>query len=302
MITYGHENFIEEAVASVLMQETDFEIELILSNDNSPDNTDAIVRKIIREHPKGSLIKYTRQEKNRGMMPNFIWALGECTGRYIAICEGDDYWSDPFKLKKQFDLLEDGADYSMVFSNFYFKEEDTGYIKESDIKCQDVIDTNYLIQIFNIRTCTVFLRNSKELLAGLPENLPYGDYPLFLRASLLGKIKFDKDYTAFYRINEGSVSHSVEFKIPEINRLKILKWFANENPKYKSAVGYSLAFLIQKLLNRKRLNNSIDISVTEQFLRFFSLYLKTFFFRNKCVKLNPFSIIRSSWVVLINRF
>ena len=101
MITYGHEKFIREAIEGVLMQECDFEVELILANDCSPDQTDSVIQDIIKNHPKGCWIKYIRQENNIGMMPNFIFALKQCKGKYIALCEGDDYWTDPLKLQKQ---------------------------------------------------------------------------------------------------------------------------------------------------------------------------------------------------------
>ena len=96
MITYGHEKFIEKAINGVLMQECNFEIELILANDCSPDSTNEKVKHCIDSHPRGHWIKNTMHPKNLGMMPNFIWALQECNGKYIALCEGDDYWTDPF--------------------------------------------------------------------------------------------------------------------------------------------------------------------------------------------------------------
>ena len=106
MITYGHEAFIEEAIKGVLMQETEFEFELIISNDCSLDATDSIIKKIIDTHPKGAIINYTSHEKNIGMMPNFIYALQRCRGKYVAVCEGDDYWTAPLKLHRQVAILE----------------------------------------------------------------------------------------------------------------------------------------------------------------------------------------------------
>ena len=115
MITYKHEGFIAEAIDGVLMQECDFEVELIIADDCSPDKTSLIVSKYIETHPKGQWIKYTRHEHNKGMMPNFIFALEEAKGKYIAMCEGDDYWTDPYKLQKQVDFLEQNEEYNIVF-------------------------------------------------------------------------------------------------------------------------------------------------------------------------------------------
>lgn len=105
MITYGHEQFIEEAINGVLMQQGKFKIELIIANDCSPDKTEEIIQNIISKQAKGNLIKYYKHDKNIGMMPNFIFALEHCTGNYIALCDGDDYWTDPLKLQMQIDYL-----------------------------------------------------------------------------------------------------------------------------------------------------------------------------------------------------
>ena len=114
-ITYNHENFIRDAIEGFLMQQTNFDYEIIIANDCSPDNTDSFVKKYINNHPKGKLIKYFRHDKNIGVMPNFIFALKQCTGKYIALCEGDDYWTDPYKLQKQVDFLEANLDYTICF-------------------------------------------------------------------------------------------------------------------------------------------------------------------------------------------
>ncbi|QLC67495.1 glycosyltransferase family 2 protein [Flavobacterium sp. LPB0248] len=115
MITYGHEKFIKQAIEGVLMQECDFEIELILANDCSPDKTDSIITEILKSHPKASKIKYFRHENNIGMMPNFIFAMKQCLGTYIALCEGDDYWTDSLKLQKQVDFLENNSNYVVCY-------------------------------------------------------------------------------------------------------------------------------------------------------------------------------------------
>lgn len=118
MITYGHENYIREAIEGVLMQNCDFEVELIVANDCSPDKTDLIIKDIIQNHPRGNWIKYHHHEKNLGMMPNFIFALQQAKGNYIALCDGDDYWIDALKLQKQVDFLELNSSYSLVCSAY----------------------------------------------------------------------------------------------------------------------------------------------------------------------------------------
>ena len=105
MITYGHENYIRQAIEGILMQDCNFEIELIISNDCSPDKTDVIIQGILKDHPRRSWIKYFNQNKNLGIMPNLFFALKQCSGKYVAMCEGDDFWITKDKLQKQVNIL-----------------------------------------------------------------------------------------------------------------------------------------------------------------------------------------------------
>lgn len=134
MITYGHEKYIRQAIEGVLMQQGDFDLELVIANDCSPDNTDAVVQDVLSHHSNAHWIRYVRHEKNIGMMPNFIFALQQAKGKYIALCEGDDYWTDPCKLQKQVDFLEANPDYSICWTKYkVLKQSETDLvIEESD--------------------------------------------------------------------------------------------------------------------------------------------------------------------------
>lgn len=107
-ITYGHEKYITETLDGVLMQQYDGPVEFIIANDNSPDATDQVMKKYFLEKPapRNFEIKYTKHETNKGVMSNFLWSLKQASGKYIALCEGDDYWIDPLKLQKQVVTLE----------------------------------------------------------------------------------------------------------------------------------------------------------------------------------------------------
>ena len=125
MITYGHEKYISEAIYGVLMQKCNFDVELIIANDCSPDTTEDIVNEIISSHKNCSWIKYTRHLINKGAVGNFIWSLKQAKGKYLAICEGDDYWTDPYKLQKQVDFLEKNNDFSICFTDYKVLYENT---------------------------------------------------------------------------------------------------------------------------------------------------------------------------------
>ena len=107
--TYNHADFIQEAIDSVLMQETNFSFEVIIGDDASTDGTSEIIDRYHREYP--SKIKVLRSNENLGKYTgngrlNLIRELRACRGKYIALLEGDDYWLNPLKLQKQVDCIE----------------------------------------------------------------------------------------------------------------------------------------------------------------------------------------------------
>src|SRR5690554_2607359 len=113
MPTYNHEKYIRQAIEGVLMQETDFLFELIIIEDCSVDDTKKIALEYAEKHPE--IINVLGAEKNLGITDNYFRAMGAITGKYIAICEGDDYWTDPLKLQKQVNFMETNPDCSLCF-------------------------------------------------------------------------------------------------------------------------------------------------------------------------------------------
>lgn len=103
-ITYNHEAFISQALDSILSQQTDFAVEVVVADDASTDSTSDIVRDYAARHPD-RVVPLVRPA-NLGIHANFVDALCASRGEYVALCEGDDYWTDPLKLQKQADLLD----------------------------------------------------------------------------------------------------------------------------------------------------------------------------------------------------
>ena len=213
MITYNHEKFIREAIEGVLMQECNFNVELIVANDCSPDATDSIIQDILKNHPCASWIKYINHKKNLGMMPNFIWALNQCTGKYIALCEGDDYWTDPLKLQKQVDFLEGNKDYIAHSHNVFFRDERN---KESIPSLFSKLPSRTLTiedvcPLRTFHTASLTFKNSaiKNFdFEFLVKKVLSGDKYVYLNLFLHGKMFYDEMPMAFYRRNEGGVSAS----------------------------------------------------------------------------------------------
>jgi glycosyltransferase involved in cell wall biosynthesis len=129
LITYNHVNYIEQAIEGVLMQKTNFAFELIIADDYSTDGTRDIIKNYKKKYP--DLIKLILQKKNVGAAQNWIDLLNNPKTKYIAYFEGDDYWTDPYKLQKQVDCLEFKKHCIGCFS-------DTSVISDKGVFLQDV--------------------------------------------------------------------------------------------------------------------------------------------------------------------
>lgn len=218
MITYNHESYIKQALNSVLMQKCDFLYEIIIGEDCSKDETLKICQEFSNRHPQ---IKLLPTSTNLGMIPNFVRTLKACKGKYIAILEGDDYWCDPLKLKKQVDFLEANAEYGLVHTAY------TNFIQSLNLHKENINNEIYEGSIFEkllienkIATLTVMARRNLILDAidsGIFEQgFILGDYPLWLSISLKTKTGFINEKTAIYRVLEESASHSKDIN-REIN-------------------------------------------------------------------------------------
>lgn len=217
MITYGHQEYILQAIEGILMQEYDGEIELIISNDKSPDQTDEIVTKIIAKHVNGFWIKYFKHEVNKGMMSNFIWSLKQASGTYIAICEGDDYWIDPLKIQKQVDFLEANAEYGLVHTDMTILNNRTkkdisrsrGLEQGKELNAKDIFYA-LLNGEYIIGTQTVLFRAKYLNGFELKKDSAVGDVPLWIALSQVSKIKYIDQITSVYRAAFGSATRQTE--------------------------------------------------------------------------------------------
>ncbi|MEO8533820.1 MAG: glycosyltransferase [Flavobacterium sp.] len=256
MITYGHEEYIREAIEGVLMQEIDFDIELIISNDASPDRTDEVIQNILKDHPKASVINYTKQEKNLGMMSNTMFVLEQVKGKYIASCEGDDYWTDPYKLQKQVDFLEDNNEAMGCFHHASYVDSLGKTINE--IYNADVEKFNFYDQeqcLKNLKssyaTCTLVFR--KEVLQDAPKLLLTNlcDEILDLIITERGKLYFLNFNGASYRCHPGGVwsgTSSIKFNIVLYRRMYLLYSIPAFKQRHKDFLKQRLVVLAEQFL------------------------------------------------------
>ncbi|MFT4733812.1 MAG: glycosyltransferase involved in cell wall biosynthesis [Algoriphagus sp.] len=218
VVTYNHELFIEQNLQSILDQDTDFEYEVILANDSSPDNSDAIIKNFLDKHPRGYRVNYFVNNPNLGVMPNSKKALDLAKGKYLALCEGDDFWLDKKKLQKQVDFLEEHNDFAICFHNTrvdFFDQELPSYYVNEGIE-RDVFTLDDMIgqdEIWFMATASLLIRSSAY--GKTPHWLlksKSGDIPIIILAARNGKIKYLPEVMAVYRKNLGSFSHTDNYK------------------------------------------------------------------------------------------
>ena len=209
--TYNMEAFIAEALDSWLAQKTSFPFDILISDDGSTDGTCDVVRRYMEKYPNIRLIC----TGHIGKMPNFIRSLKESKGKYVALCDGDDYWIDPDKLQKQFDFMEAHPDFSECFTNSYVLNTVTGKKKIAKTHLWDEATTEGLllhrdddnVQMSPGHTSTFFYRN--QFLQEYPKWM-YGDvmtdFPLYMLLSKYGKAKFLNEITSVYRHRPDGVS------------------------------------------------------------------------------------------------
>ena len=208
MITYGHEKYILEAIEGILMQRCTFTVELIIANDSSPDTTDDVIQKALGNHPNASWIRYIKQEKNIGMMPNFITAIQQCNGNYIALCDGDDFWTDPLKLQKQIDFLEAHPDYVLSFHKVKILKKDATLVDDFITRVPDNYEEiETLAKSGNyIHTPSVVFRNVIKKYPFEFVQSPIGDYFLYMMLAEHGKLGYSEETMAVYRYEIGIYS------------------------------------------------------------------------------------------------
>lgn len=187
------------------MQKTNFNYQLVIGEDSSTDSTLSICKSFAKKY-RDKIKLLPSLNKNVGLINNYMRTIKACDGKYIAICDGDDYWIDEYKLQKQVDFLETHTDFVMVYTGYNKLYPDNTKKKAVQTVTKLESDFSDLIQNNFIASVTVMFRNI-ESLKHLPNwilKFPYGDWPTYLL--LLkdgGKIHFLDQITAEYRMEIG---------------------------------------------------------------------------------------------------
>ena len=253
MITYNHEKYISQALESIINQNISFQLEIIVSDDCSTDNTQEIVEGYAFQDNR---IKFKRNAENLGIIKNFIKAISFCKGSYIALLEGDDYWISNIKLENQIDFLEKNREYSFVFHNAkIIYGTNNSYIKNfADLQEKEYNGAEILNQ-WLVPTGSVVFRNEITF-PDFSYRCIHGDILLFLLLLEKGKSFCIDQFWSIYRKNEGGVTSNYK-SIPYLKTVyeqhvimqKYFRKYVNEFNKQK--IYWLKSLLKQQLIQRK---------------------------------------------------
>ncbi len=226
-LVYNHEPFLRQCLDGFVMQRTNFPFHAIVHDDASTDNSAAIIREYAEKYP--DIIKPIYQTENQyskrdGTIRRLMNAA--CTGKYIAICEGDDYWTDPLKLQKQVDFMENHPDYSMCFHSvkkiwntpdysgeIFTDVEDRDYTGiENFIDCKST--TNSVLYRASVYESELYNEYCEEL-----AKYPFSDTILWLYIAAHGKLRGMSDRMSVYNRHPQGISYSWSSSIPLFKKL-----------------------------------------------------------------------------------
>lgn len=247
-ITYNHAPYIRQCLDGFMMQQTDFAFEVLIHDDASTDGTTDIIKEYEAKYP--NIIKPMYEEENqwvKGRRGSVVFNIPRAKGKYIAMCEGDDYWTDPLKLQKQVDFLEENRDYVLTTHYYlqYFQEiQRNGDILPSKLKGDIIYDLQDFISYkywYTQPLTAVFRRNALNLEHYGKFNYSK-DVTLFYLLLKEGKGLLMNDVMGCYRINETGVWSSASRQDRIIADLQTLKGIYDVE-KSDASISYIYNFL-----------------------------------------------------------
>ncbi len=244
MITYNHERYIKQAIESVLSQEVNFEVELVIGEDCSKDGTRRIVQEYAGKYP--NVIRALLPGENLGLQKNLITVIEACTGDFIALLDGDDYWTDSQKLARQVKFLDSNLECASCFHNaimFWDDQSSSGpylslHTRANRLMCRSGMKSRFSQKDFFrgnfIPSCSVMFR--REALGKFPPwfaKLPIDDLPLHILCAEQGMAGYLPDVMAAYRLHSGSFWSSrapIDKISSEIKMFEMLEQYLQSRP------------------------------------------------------------------------
>lgn len=227
---YNHAKYVKNTIDSLLSQKTSFKFTILIHDDCSNDGTTDLLKHYYSLFPdKIELICQSENQYKKGVN---VWAkyqLPLVKTKYVALCDGDDYWVDSNKLQKQVDFLEKNQDFVICYHRVYtinermqMSEEELNYLNKPHIyTIEDLANGNFM------HTPSVVFRNIQNLPKWYSE-IKVGDYPLFMLAAATGKIYYMPDFMAVYRVHSGGIWSSINQKNRLVHWVEMLEYLIQE--------------------------------------------------------------------------
>lgn len=258
-ITYNQKVFIQAAINGFIKQITNFPFEIIIHDDASTDGTADIIKSYQTRYPliKGIFQNENQFSKGLSFIPKYVY--GSARGKYIAVCEGDDYWTDPLKLQKQVDFMEAHPECSLCCHKVQVKYE--GHEEKNhlfpDLEGDQIFTRDEMYQKYISATCSVMFRREKiDELVRFLEGFKVGDMPLYSFYLQFGKFGYIDQVMATYRKHDDSYwhPHYQENRFPVLfdtftkikSRLKI-----HDSPALNAQISFYADELLKKYFSEK---------------------------------------------------
>jgi RimJ/RimL family protein N-acetyltransferase/glycosyltransferase involved in cell wall biosynthesis len=263
-MVYNHEPFLEQCLEGFLMQKCLFDFDIVVGEDCSKDRSREILLKYQSKFP--GKFKLLLHAHNVGAANNQNMVLSSCTGSYIAMCEGDDYWTDPLKLQKQVGFLEKNKHISIISHNVNLLQGNE-LIKSSGISFNCKVSLKNMIRYNMMNTLSVVFRNKLasfdyEILA----KYPIGDWPLFCLILKYGDGILSKEVMATYRVHDnGAWSNKDENEIKQI-LTAIFEQYKKDFPNNKKTIEEANKLLFEDFNEYNNMYNHIEKYKKNKFL------------------------------------
>lgn len=259
-ITYNHAPYIRQCLDGFMMQQTNFAFEVLIHDDASTDGTTEIIKEYEAKYP--DVIKPIYEEENqwvKGRKGSALFNFPRAKGKYIALCEGDDYWTDPLKLQTQVDFLEQNLDYTMCFHS----AEIISNVEYSKlISCANIANREYspneLFEEWIVPTASIVLKSECIQFPFVKErDFLNGDIKLILAAAYNGRVRGMTNAMSVYRMHSGGVSYN-----PHMKRSQCISY-----PRHYKAIKANFPNIDRKIVNEKLARSYIHrANVQESFV------------------------------------
>ena len=230
--TYNHEPYIRQCLEGFVMQKTDFAFEVLIHDDASTDKTADIIREYENKYPNIiNPIYQTENQYSKGIKIQYKYQYPRVRGKYIALCEGDDYWIDPCKLQKQVDFLDANPEYSMCFhrANILNELESDILMKSDSIENREYT-ANELFCNWIVPTASIlFIKDIIDYTYIGKERMLNGDICIILTCAMLGKIRGFNDIMSIYRMHPSGITYDEKLKKTRIFKYPEHFHFIKEN-------------------------------------------------------------------------